>query len=301
MTLARTDARAGRLPADPADLDDRHATTRRRRPPTRPRVTTSRATTSPTAPAARATSRRSSPSSASPTARSTTTARASSCSPRSYGTLRSTNWAQLPMLQAALDDAEDRTRRSRTSWSSPTTRWTTRPRPTPRSSATATRSRWSRSCCRTSARTSDKGVAMVGSHAQIADVHRIEGVPYTVLPVVGQGPVRHAGPRRLHRLAGLACRQGRDRGAAVADGRRPRVRAVDHAGRAGGARGGRLRAARRLDRPAVGRHERHAGRAAALPDVGPLERLGRRWRSAPTSPPPRPPARSRSSTRRRAS
>ncbi len=35
---------------------------------------------------------------------------------------------------------------------------------------------------------SDKGVAMVGSHAQIADVHRIEGVPYTVLPSSGKDP-----------------------------------------------------------------------------------------------------------------
>jgi hypothetical protein len=35
---------------------------------------------------------------------------------------------------------------------------------------------------------SDKGVAMVGSHAQIADVHRIEGVPYTVLPSSGKAP-----------------------------------------------------------------------------------------------------------------
>ncbi|WP_426246945.1 phosphodiester glycosidase family protein [Nocardioides sp. LHG3406-4] len=35
---------------------------------------------------------------------------------------------------------------------------------------------------------SDKGVAMVGSHAQIADVHRIEGVPYVVLPSSGKAP-----------------------------------------------------------------------------------------------------------------
>ena len=36
--------------------------------------------------------------------------------------------------------------------------------------------------------TSNKGVSMVGSHAQIADVHRIEGVPYTVLPSSGKDP-----------------------------------------------------------------------------------------------------------------
>jgi 3',5'-cyclic AMP phosphodiesterase CpdA len=33
-----------------------------------------------------------------------------------------------------------------------------------------------------------KGAAMVGSHAQIADVHRLEGVPYTVLPSSGKNP-----------------------------------------------------------------------------------------------------------------
>ncbi|MGW2938112.1 phosphodiester glycosidase family protein [Streptomyces sp. NPDC001156] len=33
-----------------------------------------------------------------------------------------------------------------------------------------------------------KGAAMVGSHAQIANVHRIEGVPYTVLPSSGKDP-----------------------------------------------------------------------------------------------------------------
>ncbi|MGX6447004.1 phosphodiester glycosidase family protein, partial [Patulibacter sp. S7RM1-6] len=35
---------------------------------------------------------------------------------------------------------------------------------------------------------SDKGAAMVGSHAQILDVHRVEGVPYTVLPSSGKSP-----------------------------------------------------------------------------------------------------------------
>ena len=35
---------------------------------------------------------------------------------------------------------------------------------------------------------STKGVAMVGSHAQIAYVHRIEGVPYMVLPSSGKDP-----------------------------------------------------------------------------------------------------------------
>jgi exopolysaccharide biosynthesis protein/3',5'-cyclic AMP phosphodiesterase CpdA len=33
-----------------------------------------------------------------------------------------------------------------------------------------------------------KGAAMVGSHAQIANVHRIDGVPYTVLPSSGKDP-----------------------------------------------------------------------------------------------------------------
>ncbi|MEO3868855.1 hypothetical protein ABGB18_08505 [Nonomuraea sp. B12E4] len=35
---------------------------------------------------------------------------------------------------------------------------------------------------------SGKGAAMVGSHAQIADVHRVEGVPYLVLPSSGKDP-----------------------------------------------------------------------------------------------------------------
>ncbi|MDA0184547.1 phosphodiester glycosidase family protein [Solirubrobacter phytolaccae] len=35
---------------------------------------------------------------------------------------------------------------------------------------------------------SDKGAAMVGSHAQIADVHRLEGIPYIVLPSSGKAP-----------------------------------------------------------------------------------------------------------------
>ncbi|MGW3721959.1 metallophosphoesterase family protein [Streptomyces sp. NPDC005133] len=33
-----------------------------------------------------------------------------------------------------------------------------------------------------------KGAAMAGSHAQIANVHRLEGVPYTVLPSSGKDP-----------------------------------------------------------------------------------------------------------------
>ncbi|SDL26770.1 metallophosphoesterase family protein, partial [Nonomuraea jiangxiensis] len=35
---------------------------------------------------------------------------------------------------------------------------------------------------------SGKGAAMAGSHAQIADVHRVEGVPYMVLPSSGKDP-----------------------------------------------------------------------------------------------------------------
>ncbi|WP_210650306.1 phosphodiester glycosidase family protein [Nocardioides sp. SYSU D00065] len=35
---------------------------------------------------------------------------------------------------------------------------------------------------------SNKGVAMVGAHAQIANVHRTEGVPYVVLPTAGKAP-----------------------------------------------------------------------------------------------------------------
>lgn len=35
---------------------------------------------------------------------------------------------------------------------------------------------------------SDKGASMVGSHAQVVDVRRLEGVPYTVLPSSGKAP-----------------------------------------------------------------------------------------------------------------
>ena len=100
------------------------------------------------------------------------------------------------------------------------------------SSATATRSRWSRRCCPTSATDSNKGVSMVGSHAQIADVHRIEGVPYTVLPSSGKDP--YGTPDRGGFTGWLDWHVDKDASAvaAVADGRRPRVRAVDHARRA---------------------------------------------------------------------
>ena len=56
------------------------------------------------------------------------------------GTLRGSDYAQLPMLQEALDTRRRPTTRSSASSSSPTTRRTTRTRATRRSSATARRS-----------------------------------------------------------------------------------------------------------------------------------------------------------------
>ena len=81
----------------------------------------------------------------SPTARSTTTARASSCSPAPTARCAAPTGRSCRCSRRRSTTPRP-TRRSRTSWSSPTTRSTTRPRSTRRSSATATRSRWSRSC-----------------------------------------------------------------------------------------------------------------------------------------------------------
>ncbi|HEY6891151.1 MAG TPA: phosphodiester glycosidase family protein [Solirubrobacter sp.] len=105
----------------------------------------------------------------------------------SYGTLRGTNWAQMPMLQAALDDAEK----------NPAVKnvMVFAHHPVDDPAETDASQLGDRgevalvekllSDFRTA---SGKGVSMVGSHAQIADVHRIEGVPYTVLPSSGKDP-----------------------------------------------------------------------------------------------------------------
>jgi hypothetical protein len=105
----------------------------------------------------------------------------------SYGTLRGTNWAQLPMLKAALDDAEHDAAVKNVMV------FAHHPVDDPAetdASQLADRNEVALvekllSDFRTD---SGKGVSMVGSHAQIADVHRIEGVPYTVLPSSGKDP-----------------------------------------------------------------------------------------------------------------
>jgi hypothetical protein len=104
-----------------------------------------------------------------------------------YGTLRGTEWSQLPMVRDALADAE----RDRSV--SNVVVFAHHPVKDPGDTAdsrlgdgnevalvqnllTAFRER------------TDKGAVMVGSHAQIVDVHREEGVPYVVLPSSGKGP-----------------------------------------------------------------------------------------------------------------
>jgi hypothetical protein len=104
-----------------------------------------------------------------------------------YGTLRGTEWDQLPMVRDALADAE----RDRSV--SNVVVFAHHPVKDPGDTAdsqlgdgnevalvqnllTAFRER------------TDKGAVMVGSHAQIVDVHREEGVPYVVLPSSGKGP-----------------------------------------------------------------------------------------------------------------
>ncbi len=120
---------------------------------------------------------------------------------------------------------------------------------------------------------SGKGAAMVGSHAQIVETPPRGGCRLPGAPVLGQVAVRCAGPRRLHRLRALERRPRRACFGALADRRRQGVRPVDHARPAGGAGGRRCGRGHRHDRPAVGRPARHARRAAAVPDVGALERL----------------------------
>ena len=189
VALARTDARGGRLRADPARPRRSARTTRRPRPRTRPRATTSRATTSPTAPA-----------------------RQGDLAPfiaefgQPYGTFDHNGHALHPAGSSLRHAARHRTgrscrcsrrrsttprptRRSRTSWSSPTTRSTTRPRRTPsqlgdrnevalvekmltdfRDGVRQGRRRWSARTRRSPTSTA------------------IEGVPYTVLPSSGKDP-----------------------------------------------------------------------------------------------------------------
>jgi hypothetical protein len=214
----------------------------------------------------------------------------------SYGTLRSTNWAQMPMLQAALDDAK----------TNPAVKnvmvFAHHPVDDPAETDAS--------------QLGDRGeVALVekllSDFRQHVQQGRVDGrlaradrrrAPHRGRPVhgaalLGQGPVRHAGSRRLHRLARLACRQGRRRVAAVADGGRPRVRAVDHARRSGGpgsgatARSSTARSCSRWASPTERGSCRCATRCRSIGADRTTSRSVPMWR------PPRRRARTRSSTR----
>ncbi|MBM9506204.1 phosphodiester glycosidase family protein [Actinacidiphila acididurans] len=105
----------------------------------------------------------------------------------SLGTLHGTAWDQLPMMQKALADAEK----------DPTVKnvmvFAHHPVDDPaetKSSQLGDRDEVSliEKMLTDFRDTTGKGAAMVGSHAQIANVHRVEGVPYTVLPSSGKDP-----------------------------------------------------------------------------------------------------------------
>ncbi|MFC4030115.1 phosphodiester glycosidase family protein [Streptomyces polygonati] len=105
----------------------------------------------------------------------------------SLGTLHGTAWDQLPMMQKALADAEK----------DPTVHnvMVFAHHPVDDPSETKASQLGDRDEVAliekmlTDFRDSTgKGAAMVGSHAQVANVHRVEGVPYVVLPSSGKDP-----------------------------------------------------------------------------------------------------------------
>jgi len=105
----------------------------------------------------------------------------------SYGSLRGSDFAQLPMLQEALeeaasDDAIDNVMV-----------FAHHPVDDPAETKSSqlgdrTEVQLVKKLLSDFREQSGKGVAMVGSHAQIMDVHREEGVPYVVLPSSGKAP-----------------------------------------------------------------------------------------------------------------
>jgi 3',5'-cyclic AMP phosphodiesterase CpdA/exopolysaccharide biosynthesis protein len=105
----------------------------------------------------------------------------------SLGSLHGTAWDQLPMMQKALADAEK----------DPTVRnvmvFAHHPVDDPdaaKSSQLGDRDEVAliEKMLTDFRDSTGKGAAMVGSHAQIANVHRVEGVPYIVLPSSGKDP-----------------------------------------------------------------------------------------------------------------
>ncbi|MFJ9030977.1 phosphodiester glycosidase family protein [Streptomyces sp. NPDC102274] len=105
----------------------------------------------------------------------------------SLGSLRGTAWDQLPMMQKALADAKkDRSVQNVMVFAH-------HPVDDPadtKSSQLGDRDEVSlvENMLTDFRDSTGKGAAMVGSHAQIADVHRVEGVPYMVLPSSGKDP-----------------------------------------------------------------------------------------------------------------
>ncbi|WP_197983833.1 phosphodiester glycosidase family protein [Aeromicrobium sp. CFBP 8757] len=103
------------------------------------------------------------------------------------GSLRGSDWDQLPMLQKALSTAKDDpdVRNVMVFAHHPTND----PAETDSSQLTdRTEVRLVQKLLTDFRTESDKGVAMVGSHAQIANVDRVEGVPFVVLPSSGKSP-----------------------------------------------------------------------------------------------------------------
>ncbi len=105
----------------------------------------------------------------------------------SYGSLRSSDFDQLPYFQEALDDAasDDAIDNVMVFAHHPVDD----PAETKSSQLTErTEVQLIKKLLSDFRDDSGKGVAMVGSHAQIMNVHREEGVPYVVLPSSGKAP-----------------------------------------------------------------------------------------------------------------
>ncbi|MDP9842849.1 hypothetical protein J2853_002060 [Streptosporangium lutulentum] len=105
----------------------------------------------------------------------------------SLGSLRATAWDQLPMMQKALADAKkDKSVQNVLVFAH-------HPVDDPAETKSSQLGDRDEAALIENMLTdfrdsTGKGAAMFGSHAQIADVHRVEGVPYTVLPSSGKDP-----------------------------------------------------------------------------------------------------------------
>ncbi|WP_264674631.1 phosphodiester glycosidase family protein [Nocardioides lijunqiniae] len=103
------------------------------------------------------------------------------------GSLRGSDWDQLPMLQQALDSAADDPAVDNVMV------FAHHPVDDPAETDSSQLTdrievRLVEKLLTDFREESDKGVAMVGSHAQIASVQRLEGVPFVVLPSSGKSP-----------------------------------------------------------------------------------------------------------------